>query len=163
MPPRQRKVEARDEPSDPRTRARRPPERYRDGADPVCQTNNLPVLAAAAPRPAVKQTQRRQPVDSEQDAEFIDINDHSEVDEDDVDDTGAVDEAEAVEQSIPRAHAPRGPVLPSPMNTVNSIDPLDSSGGKGARDVNYFFDRSAEGAICRICKLVFLLPSYLLI
>ena len=106
MPPRQRKVEAHDEPSDPRTRARRPPERYHDGSDPVYQTDNLPVPAAAAPRPAVRQMQRCKPVDSEQDAEFIDINDHSEVDEDDVDETGVVDETEAVKRPIPRAHAP---------------------------------------------------------
>ena len=148
MPPCQCKVEARDEPSDPHTRARHPPQRYRDGSDPVCQTNNLPVPAAVAPRPAVRQTQRCKPVDSKQDAEFIDINDHSEVDEDDVDETGVVDETEAVEQLIPRAHAPRGSALLSPMNMVNSIDPLDSSSGKGAQDVNCFFNRNAEGATC---------------
>ena len=163
MPPCQRKVEARDKPSDPHTRAWHPPECYCDGSDPVCQTDNLPVPAAAAPRPTVRQMQHCQSVDSEQDAEFIDINDHLEVDEDDVDETGVVNETEAVKWPIPWAHAPWGPALPSPMNMVNSIDPLDSSGGKGAWDVNYFFDRNAEGATCWICKLVFLLPSYLLI
>lgn len=153
--PRQRGAEAPDEPPDPRTHARRPPQCYRDGFDPICQPDNPPA-PAAAPKPAVRQKQRRQLVDSEPDAEFIDINDHSEVDEDDVDET-----EKGVERPIPWAHAPREHALPSPMNTVNSIDPLDSAGSKGARDVNYFFDRNAEGATCRICKLVFLLHAYL--
>ena len=163
LAPRQRGAEVPDEPPDPRTRARRPPQRYRDGSDPICQPDNPPVPAAAAPKPAVRQKQRRQLVDSGPDAEFIDINDHSEVDEEDVDETeGGVDETEeGVERPVPRARAPRGHALPSPMNTVNSIDPLDSAGSKGARDVNYFFDRNAEGATCRICKLVFLLHAYL--
>ena len=160
--PRQHGAEAPDEPPDPRTRARRPPQRYHDGFDPICQPDNPPA-PAAVPKPAVRQKQRRQLVDSEPDAKFIDINDHSEVDEDDVDETEkGVNEAEkGVERPIPRVHAPRGHALPSPMNTVNSIDQLDSAGSKGARDVNYFFDRNAEGATCRICKLVFLLHAYL--
>ena len=154
--PRQRRAEAPDEPPNPRTHARHPPQCYRDGFDPICQPDNPPA-PAAAPKPAVRQKQHRQLVDSEPDAEFIDINDHSEVDEDDVNETEkgvdetekGVDEAEkGVERPIPRAHAPRGHALPSPMNTVNSIDPLDSAGSKGAQDVNYFFDRNAEGATC---------------
>ena len=84
--PCQHGAEAPDEPPDPHTRAWRPPQLYRDGFDPICQPDNPPA-PAAAPKPAVRQKQRCQLVDSEPDAKFIDINDHSEVDEDDVDET----------------------------------------------------------------------------
>ena len=160
--PRQRKVEVSDEPSKSRVRNRRPPHRYHNGSGATHEPNNPPVPAATAevPNPTVGQTRHRQDVDSGQNAEYFNIDDHSEVDEDS-------DEAEDVRRPIPRARAPQGQSLPSPMDTVNSIDPLESTdrGGSSnaARDINYFFERNKQGAkmsVCRRCRKVCCLHAY---
>ena len=106
--PRQCGAEVPDEPPDPHTHAQCPPQCYCDGSDPIYQPNNPPVPAAAAPKPAVRQKQHHQVVDSGPDTKFIDINNHSKVDEEDVNETeGGVDETEeGVERPVPRARAP---------------------------------------------------------
>ena len=147
--PRQRGTEVHDQPSDPNTRIRRQPSRFRNNANPIREPSNPPIPAADASRPAMKQTHHLQPVRSERDTEYIDIENHSDVDEDDNEEG-----EESVEQPIPRARAPRGQALPSPMGTVNSIDPLDST-GKGSdstRDVRHFFEKTSEASTCRICR-----------
>ena len=146
MPPRKCGTEPQDhhQSSDPRARIRRPPERFRDGSNPIREPDGT----AQAPKPTVKQTHRHQPVHPDQDAEYINIENHSDVDED-----NDKEIEESVEQPIPRARAPRGQALPSPMGTVNSIDPLDSA-GKGCRaawDVHHFFDKTPDVSICRSC------------
>ena len=160
--PHQRKAEVSDEPSEPHGRNRRPPHRYRDGSKATQEPNNPPVPAAAAevPNPAVKQMHCCQGVDSGQDAEYFDIDDHSEVDEDS-------EEGEDVQRPIPRACAPQGQPLPSPMDMVNSVDPLESTdrGGNSnaARDIKYFFERNKQGAkmsVCRKCRKVCSLHVY---
>ena len=118
-------------------------------ANPIREPSNPPIPAADASRPAMKQTHHLQPVRSEWDAEYIDIENHSDVGEDDNEEG-----EESVEQPIPQAHAPQGQALPSPMGTVNSIDPLDST-GKGSnstRDVHHFFEKTSEASTCRICR-----------
>ena len=146
MPPRKRRTEPQDhhQSSDPCAHIRRPPERFRDGSNPIREPDGT----AQAPKPTVKQTHRRQPVHPEQDAEYINIENHSDVDEDDDEEI-----EESVEQPIPRARAPWGQALPSPMGMVNSIDPLYSAGkgGRVAQDVRHFFDRTSDASICRSC------------
>lgn len=80
--PHQRRAEAHDEPSVPHICARCPPQCYRDNSDSTHEPNNPPVPAAEVPNPAVRQMHRCQPVDSAQDAEYFDIDNHSKVDED---------------------------------------------------------------------------------
>ena len=143
--PRQRGTEVHDQPSDPNTRIRRQPIRFHDNANPIREPNNPPIPAADASRPAMRQTHRLQPVRSERDAEYINIENHSDVGEDDNEEV-----EEGVEQPIPQARAPRNQALPSPMGTVNSIDPLDST-GKGSdstRDVRHFFEKTSEASTC---------------
>ena len=146
MPPRKCGTEPQDhhQSSDPRAHICRPPECFRDGSNPIREPDGT----AQAPKPTVKQTHRCQPVHPEQDAKYINIENHSDVDEDDDEEI-----EESVEQPIPRARAPQGQALPSPMGTVNFIDPLDSAGkgGRAARDVHHFFDRTLDTSICRSC------------
>ena len=132
--------------------ARHPPQHYCDNSDSTREPNNPPVPAAEVPDPTVRQTHCCQPVDSAQDAEYFDIDNHSKVDEDDDNDDN--DGAEGVERPIPRARAPQRQALPSPMDTVNSIDPLESinKGSNTAQDINNFFERSPEGSTCRRCR-----------
>ena len=150
--PRQCGAEAHDEPSVPRICACHPPQRYRDNSNSTREPNNPPVPAAEVPNPVVRQTHHHQPVDSAQDAEYFDIDNHSEVDEDDNnnDNNGA----EGVERPIPQARAPQQQALLSPMDMVNSIDPLESidKGSNTAWDINNFFERSPEGSTCRRCR-----------
>ena len=143
--PRQCGTEVHDQPSDPNTRIRHQPSHFCNNANPICEPSNPPIPAADASRPAMRQTHRLQPVCSERDAEYINIENHSDVGEDDNEEV-----EEGVEQPIPRARAPRGQALPSPMGTVNSIDPLDST-GKGSdstRDVRHFFEKTSEASTC---------------
>lgn len=147
--PRQRGTKVHDQPSDPNTRTRHQPSRFHNNANPIREPNNPPIPTADASRPTMKQTHHLQPVHSEQDAEYINIKNHSDVGEDDNEEV-----EESVEQPIPRARAPWGQALPSPMGTVNSIDPLDST-GKGSdstRDVCHFFEKTSEASTCRICR-----------
>ena len=147
--PRQCGTEVHDQPSDPNTRIRRQPIHFRDNAKPIREPNNPPIPAADASRPAMRQTHCLQPVHSERDAEYIDIENHSDVGEDNNEEV-----EEGVEQPIPQARAPWGQALPSPMGTVNSIDPLDST-GKGSdstQDVRHFFEKTSEALTCRICR-----------
>ena len=147
--PRQRGTEIHDQPSEPNTRIHRQPICFRDNANPIRKPNNPPIPTADASRPAMRQTHCLQPVRSEQDAEYIDIENHSDVGEDNNEEV-----EEGVEQPVPRARAPRGQALPSPMDTVNSIYPLDST-GKGSdltRDVCHFFEKTSEASTCRICR-----------
>ena len=146
--PHQHRAEAHDEPSVPCICAHHPPQHYRDNSNSTREPNNPPIPAAEVPNPAVRQMHHHQPVDSAQDTEYFDIDNHSEVDEDDN------DGAEGVERPIPRACAPQRQALLSPMDTVNSIDPLESidKGSNTARDINNFFKRSPEGSTCRRCR-----------
>ena len=147
--PRQRGTEVHDQPSDPNTRTCRQPSHFRNNANPIREPNNPPIPTADASRPAMKQMHHLQPVHSEWDAEYIDIENHSDVGEDDNEEV-----EESVEQAIPRARAPQGQALPSPMGTVNSIDPLDST-GKGSdstRDVHHFFEKTSEASTYQICR-----------
>ena len=147
--PRQRRTEVHDQPSDPNTRICRQPIHFRDNTNPIHEPNNPPIPTADASRPAMRQTHRLQPVHSERDAEYIDIENHFNVGEDDNEEV-----EEGVEQPIPRARAPQGQALLSPMGMVNSIDPLDST-GKGSdstRDVRHFFEKTSEASTCRICR-----------
>lgn len=164
-PPRHRGTGVHDEPTEPRNRNRRLPERFRDNSDPIPESDNPPepndppVPAPEASKCAVKQVPRRWPVHSNQDTEFINIDEHSEVEDNDD------DKAEGVERPVPRARAPPGHTLPSPMNTANSIDPLRSAdkskGRESSRDVRHFFERLKDGTTCRVCRLVFCLHDYL--
>ncbi|KIM58286.1 hypothetical protein SCLCIDRAFT_10275 [Scleroderma citrinum Foug A] len=150
--PHQCGAEAHDKPSVPRIRAHRPPQCYHDNSDSTREPNNPPIPTAEVPNPAVRQTHHRQTVDSAQDTEYFDIDNHSEVDEDDNDDDN--NGAEGVKRPIPRARAPQRQALPSPMDTVNSINPLESidKGSNTAQDINNFFERSPEGSTCRRCR-----------
>jgi len=152
-PPHQHRLKDHDEPPEPHIC--RPPQHFHDGLNPIHEPNG-PVIAAEVSQPTVRPTCCHQPVHSNQDTEFFDINDHSEVDKDN-NNNNDDDKTGGVEQPIPQACAPQGQALPSSMATVNSIEP-SWSGGKGRKsntwDVNHFFVKTPEGSTCQVCKLV---------